>query len=123
MAAVSIQDLINKKDQIQAQKQETYDLDTSIGTITVKKPTRSFVLEASKLEESGESDKYMILNLVTAPNLKDTSLQQTYGCTEPTDIVDALFDPGEVVGISKKIMECAGYGKDIKTAVHEEVKN
>lgn len=121
--AISIQDLIDKKEQIQAQKQETYDLETSIGTITVKKPTRSFVLEASKLEESGESDKYMILNLVTTPNLKDTTLQQAYGCTEPTDIVDSLFEPGEVIAVSKKIMECAGYGKDIKSAVHEEVKN
>lgn len=123
MSAISIQDLINKKDQIKAQKQKTYDLETSIGMITVKKPTRDFVLEASKLEGAGESDKYMILNLVITPDLKDATLQKAYGCTEPTDIVDALFEPGEVIGISKAIMECAGYGKDIKSSIHEEIKN
>lgn len=123
MSAISIQDLINKKDQIKAQKQKTYDLETSIGTITVKKPVRAFVLEASNLEGAGESDKYLISNLVVAPNLKDKTLQEAYGCIEPTDIVDALFEPGEIVAISKKIMECAGYGKDIKSSIHEEIKN
>ena len=35
--AVSIQELINQKDKIEQKKQETFDLDTSVGKLTVKK--------------------------------------------------------------------------------------
>ena len=121
--AVSIQELIEQKEKIQAAKKQQYDLETSIGTVTIKVPTRSFVAEASKLEDGGESDKYLLLNTIVSPNLKDTNLQQAYGCAEPTDIVDALFEPGEIAAISRKVMKCAGYGKEIKAEIHEEAKN
>ena len=35
--AVSIQDLINQKDKIEQKKQETFDIDTSVGKLQVKK--------------------------------------------------------------------------------------
>lgn len=120
--AVSIKDLISKKESITAGRKQTYDLETSIGTITVKKPSQAFVLEARGMEGSG--DQYMILNMTISPNLKDSSLQTAYGCTEPTDIVDKLFDAGEVSRVARAIMACAGYSADdIERKVHEEVKN
>ena len=121
--AVSIQDLINKKDGIVAGRTATYDLETSIGTITVKKPSRAFVLEALGLSDAAESDAYMVLNMTAEPNLKDTELQKAYGCMDPLDIIGKLFDSGEVAAISKAIMKCAGYGDNIKAEVHEEAKN
>lgn len=121
--AVSIQDLIDKKDGIVAGRTATYDLETSIGTITVKKPSRAFILEAFGLSEAAESEPYIVLNMTVSPNLKDTELQKAYGCMDPLDIVNKLFDSGEVIAISKKIMKCAGYGDDIKSEVHEEAKN
>lgn len=121
--AVSIQDLINKKDGIVAGRTATYDLETSIGTITVKKPSRAFVLEALGLSDAAESDAYMVLNMTAEPNLKDTELQKAYGCMDPLDIIGKLFDSGEAAAISKAIMKCAGYGDNIKADVHEEAKN
>ena len=121
--AVSIQDLIDKKDGIVAGRTATYDLETSIGTITVKKPSRAFVLEALGLSDAAESDAYMVLNMTAEPNLKDTELQKAYGCMDPLDIIGKLFDSGEVAAISKAIMKCAGYGDNIKAEVHEEAKN
>lgn len=121
--AVSIQDLINKKDGIVAGRTATYDLETSIGTITVKKPSRAFVLEALGLSDAAESDAYMVLNMTAEPNLKDTELQKAYGCMDPLDIIGKLFDSGETAAISKAIMKCAGYGDNIKAEVHEEAKN
>ena len=120
--AVSIQELIEQKEKIQAAKKQQYDLETSIGTITVKKPTRAVVLEAMGLD-SVDTDPYIILNATVSPNLKDTSLQESYGCMDPMDVVGKLFDSGEIASISKAIMKCAGYGDDIKTGVHDEVKN
>ena len=39
--AVSIQDLINQKDKIEQKKQETFDIDTSVGKLQVKKITKA----------------------------------------------------------------------------------
>ncbi|MCI7331778.1 MAG: hypothetical protein SOZ01_09195 [Selenomonadaceae bacterium] len=121
--AVSIEDLINRKDEIQKVKKQQYDLKTSIGTITVKLPRRTIVIEANKLEGPGDADRYLLLNTIVEPDLHSHKLQEAYGCGEPTDIVDALFAPGEVVAISQKIMKLAGYGKDIQSEVHTVAKN
>ena len=120
--AVSIEELINKKDEIQKYKNLEYDLETSIGEITVKLPTRSLVLESNKLED-GESDAYLVYHVVVAPDLADKKLQEAYKCGEPTDIVKALFRPGELTAISRKVIALSGYGKDIKSQVHAELKN
>lgn len=119
--AVSIKELIEKKETMEAKKQETYDLETSIGTITCSKPTQSFMAELADMKDN--ANEYGILNLCVDPNLKDTSLQQAYGCVEPTDIVGKLFDAGEIISISNKLAELSGYGKKIETKVHEDIKN
>lgn len=121
--AVSIEDLINRKDEIQKGKKKQYDLKTSIGTITVKLPSRTLVLESNKLEGPGEADRYFLLNTIVDPDLRNHKLQEAYGCGEPTDIVELLFAPGEIGAISKKIVELAGYGKDIQSEVHNVAKN
>ena len=119
--AVSIAELIAKKEELANAKKATYDLETSIGVLTVKKPSAILVLESRTTEGSGEN--YLILNCVVSPNLKDLELQKAYDCVEPTDIVTKLFDAGEASKISMAILDCAGYNKDIVKKVHEEVKN
>ncbi|MCI1750931.1 MAG: hypothetical protein LKI17_06375 [Megasphaera cerevisiae] len=119
--AVSIQDLIKQKEAILARKTETFDFTTSIGTIVVKKPTKAFVAEVLNLTEG--ADAYAILNSVIEPDLKSAELQKAYGCAEPTDIVEALFDAGEIPAIGTKIVQCAGYGVPIEAKVHDDVKN
>ncbi|MCI7064325.1 MAG: hypothetical protein MR947_06995 [Mitsuokella jalaludinii] len=120
--AVSIEDLINKKEEIQKNKKREYDLETSIGTITVKIPTRSLVMEARKLEDD-DADPYLLYNTIIEPNLTDPKLQKAYGCGEPTDIINALFLPGEVPALSNKVARLAGFGKDIHSEIHTVAKN
>nr|DAV17725.1 MAG TPA: tail assembly chaperone protein [Caudoviricetes sp.] len=119
--AVSIQELINQKEQIEAKKQETFDIKTSIGTLTVQKITKGLMADIMTITEG--SDEYCILHTVISPNLQDAALQKAYGCAEPTDIVDKLFDAGEIPSIARKISQLSGYGKDIESKVHEDVKN
>lgn len=119
--AVSIKELIERREEIAANKKTLYDLETSIGTITIKQPSRMLVSEAQDLETG--ADEYLILNTVVEPNLKDKSLQQTFECTVPTDIVERLFMAGEIGMIATKIIQCAGYRKDIKAEIHEAAKN
>jgi hypothetical protein len=120
MAAISVNDLIQKKEAIEASKKAKYDIETSAGTMTVKLPTRAFILEAMALEDP---DAYIIVNNVVEPDLKDSKLLKAYGCMEPTDIVDKIFEAGEVGAISLHIMKLAGNRKNIRSEVHEEVKN
>lgn len=119
--AVSIEQLIAKKEAIAKKKKEHYDLNTSIGTITMKKPTKAFMAEVLNLEK--DNDEYMVYNLCVAPNLKDAKLQKAYGCADPMDIVTKLFEPGEVTAIAKAMMAKAGYGENLEAKIHEEVKN
>lgn len=120
--AVSVADLIKRKEAREASKKARYDIKTSMGVFTIRKPSRAIFIESRDME-NGDGDRYVILNSVVEPNLKDAKLQEVYECTEPTDIIDKLFDPGEVVSIAKAIMEVCGYGKDIPKKVHEDLKN
>ena len=119
--AVSIEELINEKEAIEARKKRQYDIETSAGTFTMKVPSKSFVAEAMGLSEG--SDEYLIYHCTVAPDLSDKKLQDAYGCMEPTDIVGKLLDPGEITAVAKKIMQCAGYGKEVRAELHEVVKN
>ncbi|MBO5652370.1 MAG: hypothetical protein J6O13_09570 [Selenomonas sp.] len=120
MMAVSIKELIENKEAIEAAKKAQYDLETSVGTLTVKLPSRALVLEALSLDDS---DSYIIVNSVVAPDLKDSKLLKTFECLEPTDLPEKLFQPGEVAALSVKIMQLAGYRKEIHAEIHETAKN
>jgi hypothetical protein len=60
------------------------------------------------------SDIHMVYNIVVEPNLKDKKLQDAYDCVEPTDIVEKLFEIGEIGQISGHGMMLAGYGTEVK---------
>ena len=119
--AVSIEELINEKEAITARKKRRYDIETSAGTFVIKVPSKSLMAETTGLDEG--NDEYLIYNSVVEPDLSDKKLQQAYNCAEPTDIVGKLLDAGEITAVSKQIMKCAGYGKEIKAELHEEIKN
>ena len=120
--AISIADLIAKKEDIERAKKAKYDIKTSIGTLTVKKPTASLVAETNELEDGNE--EYLIINSVVEPDLKEPQLLKAYGCIEPTDIVRKLFDAGEIMALSRTIMSTAGYNAgNLESKLHEDAKN
>lgn len=120
--AISIADLIAKKEDIEKAKKAKYDIKTSIGTLTVKKPTAALVAEANELDDG--SEEYLIINSVVEPDLKEPQLLKAYGCVEPTDIVHKLFDAGEIVALSRTIMSKAGYNAgNLESKLHEDAKN
>lgn len=118
--AISVKELIEQKEKIEGNKKILYDIETSIGTITVKQPDASFVADILKLDNV--KNELMILDNVVEPNLKDKDLQKAYNCVEPTDIVGKLFKAGEVGNIATAIIKCAGY-ESLEAKVHEEIKN
>ena len=119
---ISVQDLIKNKEKIQARKNKYYDLEIpDFGIVTIKQPTMDLIIEAQNMESN--SDQYIIYESFVSPNLKDKELQKEFECTEPTEIVNKIFKIGEIAYIGKAIMECAGFNKDVKYKLHEELKN
>lgn len=119
MKKVTLKDLIAKKEQIKNKKNETKQLFVSSldGTITVQKPSRELCLEALDMD-SQRGDTYLVYHCVIEPNLKDKELQDSFGCVEPIEIVEHIFEAGEVSSIAKELVKFAGYVDSVK-----EVKN
>ena len=116
---LTLDEMIRRSEQVKEAKNKNKTKELYVesldGTITITKPMN---MDAY----SGESDAYLVYECVTEPPLKNKQLQQAYGCQEPLDILDKIFEPGEVVNISKAALSFAGYVDDSVKAV-EELKN
>lgn len=123
MTKITLQHLIAKAEQRKTDKKELRQLyiKSQDGTITIMKPDRGLVLEAMNMDDETDGDRYLIYNCVVEPNLKDKELHKAYNVISPMDIVDEIFDPGEVAGISKEIVKLAGYVDGVK--VVNDIKN
>lgn len=123
MATLTIQDLIDKKAELDGKKKRKYEIETSLGTMIFKPPTATILSESADMS-GNDGDAYLIYNTVLEPNLSDSKLQKEYGCIEPFDIVGKIFSPGEVRQIANALVEIAGYGKNkLAVKVLDQVKN
>ena len=59
---------------------------------------------------------------VTYPNLYDAELQDSWGVTEPVDLVKAMLTPGEYADLLAAVTEAQGYDVGMEDKV-KEVKN
>jgi hypothetical protein len=109
---LTLTDLLKEKEKYQVQENTTEDLfiHRLDASITIRKPDRSLCMDAFQMandpNQGDKADPYMVYNIVVEPNLKDPQLQKEFGCIEPTDIVEKIFEPGE-------ISKMAGYKKGI----------
>ncbi|TCO69500.1 phage tail assembly chaperone [Marinisporobacter balticus] len=126
---LQIKDLIEQREKYEVKKDIREDIilerDGEEFTITIKKPTRTLCVECISLaqdkNQQEQADINMVYNIVVEPNLKDTSLHKAYNCVEPIDIVEKLFETGEIAQISGYGMELAGYNNEVK--VVKDIKN
>ncbi|OZV11058.1 hypothetical protein CIW83_16880 [Tissierella sp. P1] len=120
---VTLQDLIARAEQRKLDKKELRQLyiKSLDATITIMKPDRSLVLDSMNMEDESDGDRHLIYNCVVEPSLKDSELHKAYKVVSPMDIVDEVFDPGEVANISKEIVRMAGYIDSVE--VVKNIKN
>lgn len=120
---VTLDELIKRAaDKKERQEKQTKLLEVKSleGCITIEKPDRETCLDALNMEDENKSDEFLVFNCVIDPCLKSKELQKAYGIKIPTDIVNEIFEPGEVAAISKECLEMAGYLNSIK--VVEDIK-
>lgn len=55
------------------------------------------------------------------PDAKNEDLQEHFGAASPKDLVEKLFNGGEIVNLAGEIRKLSGYDEDEKT--DEEIKN
>lgn len=94
--------------------------------VVIEIPDKPLCLEAIEMgrnpETADQADKFLIYSIMKEPNLKDKELQEAYGCVEPTDIVDEIFEIGEIAEISMLAIEKGGVKRGTITLV-EDLKN
>jgi len=89
------------------------------GEITISCPDKALIKDI--MDSDDDMDEYLLYQCVIEPNLKDANLHKEFGCVEPTEIVNILFEQGEIKQISREIINLAGYGDSVK--VVEDLKN
>lgn len=119
---LTCEELIKRKDALIEGKKtpKTKDLyiESLDAVITIKQPDRDTVSDTQAIDNGGLSDRYLVYECCLTPNLKDSQLQSAYGCAEPDEIVDKIFELGELGKIAAQCTELAGAGNKV-----EEIKN
>ncbi len=119
---LTINDVIKRKEQIKKKRNAKKRLyvESLDGEIVVTTPSRELCLESIDMD-GYEGDKYIVYNSIVEPNICDDSLHKAYEVNEPLDIVDAIFEPGEISSIALELLNMSGYNSHIR--VVEEIKN
>lgn len=116
---LTLTDLIKEKEKYKVKADVTEDLYLSRldASITIRKPERSLCMESFEMvndqNQAEKADAFMVYHIVVEPNLKDAKLQQEFGCVEPIDIVEKIFEIGEITQIAKAGLELAGYSAGV----------
>ena len=119
---ITLQELIRRKEQMLEAKRIPKTANLYIkslgGTITIESPTAALAKDAQEMDNG---DAYMVYSCVTEPCLKSRELQDAFGCVEPMEIVDKVFEAGEIPQIAMECMRLAGYVDGVK--VVDDIKN
>lgn len=119
---LTIADLIDNKERLSTSKNETKNIhiEKLDAVITIVKPARTLIFESLEMGSYG-GDEFLVYNSIIEPNLKDKELQSAYGCVEPTDIVNEIFDMGTVKGIAEQALSMVGVDSKVKAV--DDLKN
>lgn len=82
-------------------------------------------LASDMIDDDGKADftKSHNVNLMIAiegivsPDVKNEDLQKHFGCASPKDLMDKLFNGGEISKIADAVTELSGYGEDTEKKV------
>lgn len=121
---ITLQEIMKRKEQMLEAKKEKKTAEIYIesldGTIIIQEPSRSLCKDAIDMPD-GEGDTYLIYECVVEPNLKSQELQEAFGCVEPMEIVEKIFEAGEIPKVSTECLRLAGFSNEVKRI--EQLKN
>ena len=120
---LTLEQLIAKKEQAAAEKSKKKTAELYVKSldacITIQKPDAKLMRDIMEMEDGNE---YLVYQCCIDPCLKSKELLEAYGVAVPHEIVNEIFEPGEIGAISLKCAELAGYGEGSVRLV-EDIKN
>lgn len=121
---LKLEDLINKAGETKGDKYVEIYIKRLDATIKAKEPDNTLILEAIDIlkENAHESDLHLVYNSIVEPNIKDSTLHDTYNVSRPVEILDEIFTLGEISNISKTLLKNSGY-EDNSVKLVEDIKN
>lgn len=120
---LTLKDILNRKEFFKNKNKETKELYIKRlnANIVISKPDAALCSDCFDMGENHEANRYFIYEIIQEPNLKDEELHKEFGVEEPLDIVDELFDTGEIASIATEGMKLAGFYGGVE--VVEDLKN
>jgi len=119
---LTLKDLIARKEQMfEAKKQKKTKqlyIKSLDSIIAIESPDGTLAREAQEMDNG---DVFMVYQCVTEPCLKSKELQTAFECVEPMEIVEKIFDVGEIPQIAVECLRLAGYVDGVKAV--DELKN
>lgn len=121
---VTLEDLIARKEEIQANKNKTVKMyiKSLDGYVVMQKPDRKLIADAMEADNGIESNIHLVYNTMVEPNLKDKDTQKAFGVHTPKELLQSILSDGEIGFIAESLMDEAGYKKG-SVKVIEEIKN
>lgn len=121
---VTIEDLIARKDEIQASKRKSVKMyvESLDGYVVLSMPDRRLIADSMDFDNGIESNVHLVSNSMVEPNLKDDKLQEAFNVHTPKELLQTIIGDGEVGFIAEELMNVAGYKKS-NVKVIEEIKN
>ena len=87
-----------------------------------KRITDRFTRQTEERFDMTAYNEELISKAIKYPNLYDAELQDSWGVTEPVDLVKVMLTPGEYADLLAAATEAQGYDAGMKDKV-KEVKN
>lgn len=119
---ITLSELLSRKEQMlesrKTKKTKQLYVKSLDGVITVEAPTGDLARDAQDMDNG---DAYMVYSCVIEPPLKSKELQEAFECVEPMEIVEKIFEAGEIPQIAVECLRLAGYVDGIKAV--DEIKN
>lgn len=120
---LNAKNLIEKRKLIEEKKRREFIVEIDeLGAFKFRTPDAFDIIDSLEFKNGGYEDEFIIYSCMLEPNPKDTDLHEAFGCSEPFDIIDAIFLPGEKQRVAQILSEKAGFHKDVAKVV-DEVKN
>ena len=121
---LKLEDLISKAGETKGDKYVGIYIKRLDATIKAKEPDNTLILEAIDIlkENAHESDLHLIYNSIIEPNIKDSTLHESYNVSRPVEILDEIFTLGEISNIAKILLKNSGY-EDNSVKLVEDIKN
>jgi len=112
---ITLAELLRRKEQMleskKIKKTGTLYVKSLDGTITIEGPDSALAKESQEMEGG---DAYLVYQCMVEPDLKSKELHEAFSCVEPMEIVEKIFDVGEIPQIAMECLKLSGYVDGVK---------